>query len=207
MRKKDLPPSPIPDIRIHWSVDMTWTLLSEIEKDETRLVFYSGIKEIDIPVRDLLLKGDRRQNYQILPAIEFYVYQGHPISILVVPAYIDPIGLPLDLETVALTFEDSKYYSTSGLTAWSEWNLLNHFPEGHGFVRLGPNYSLFRLALIDGPNDHSGHCLNFLRQAILCNSDTTSLHQWIDGRLKRLVYAYIEENQRGPVWAEHKTEM
>ncbi|KAG1862513.1 hypothetical protein DFJ58DRAFT_775467, partial [Suillus subalutaceus] len=132
--------------------------------------------------------------------------------------YIDPIELPLDLETVALTFEDSKYYSTSGLTAWSEWNLLDHFPEGHGFMRLGPNgkvfhqihcLQMFRLALIDGPNDHSGHCLNFLRQAIPCNSDTTLEPVCINGSmgLKRLgywsqVYAYIEENQRGPVWAD-----
>ncbi|KAG1826387.1 hypothetical protein DFJ58DRAFT_918841 [Suillus subalutaceus] len=36
MRKKDPTPPPIPDV--HWSVDMTWTLLSEVEKDENRLV-------------------------------------------------------------------------------------------------------------------------------------------------------------------------
>ncbi|KAG1836206.1 hypothetical protein DFJ58DRAFT_735131 [Suillus subalutaceus] len=36
MRKKDLPPPPIPDV--HWSVDMTWNLLSEVKKDENRLV-------------------------------------------------------------------------------------------------------------------------------------------------------------------------
>ncbi|KAG1882216.1 hypothetical protein F4604DRAFT_1577633 [Suillus subluteus] len=146
-----------------------------------------------------------------------------------------PIELPLDLEIVALTFEDSKYYSTSGLTAWSEWNLLDHFPEGHGFVRLGPNGRLFgvsmfhqihclqmiRLALINGPNDHSGHCLNFLRQAILCNSDTTLDPVYTNGstagsdglgvthicRDWSQLYAYIEENQRSSVWAEHKTEM
>ncbi|KAG2035912.1 hypothetical protein BDR03DRAFT_983376 [Suillus americanus] len=144
-----------------------------------------------------------------------------------------PIELPLDLEIVALTFEDSKYYSTSGLTAWSEWNLLDHFPEGHGFVRLGPNGRLFgvsmfhqihclqtiRLALINGPNGHSGHCLNFLRQAILCNSDTTLDPVYINGstagsdglgvthicRDWSQVYAYIKENQMDSVWAEHKT--
>ncbi|KAG2153661.1 uncharacterized protein EDB93DRAFT_1248563 [Suillus bovinus] len=36
MRKKVLPPPPIPDV--HWSENMTWTLLSEVEKDENRLV-------------------------------------------------------------------------------------------------------------------------------------------------------------------------
>ncbi|KAG2362352.1 hypothetical protein BDR07DRAFT_1609564 [Suillus spraguei] len=146
-----------------------------------------------------------------------------------------PIELPLDLEIVALTFEDSKYYSTSGLSAWSEWDLLDHFPKGHGFVRLGPNGRLFgvsmfhqihclqmiRLALINGPNDHSGHCLNFLRQAILCNSDTTLDPVYINGSMSGTnglgvthicrdwsqVYAYTEENQRGPAWAEHKTKM
>lgn len=146
-----------------------------------------------------------------------------------------PIELPLDLEIVALTFEDSKYYSTSGLTAWSEWNLLDHFQQGHGFVRLGANGRLFgvsmfhqlhclqmiRLALINGPNDHSGHCLNFLRQAILCNSDTTLDPVYTNGSVSgssglgvthicrdwSQVYAYIEENQRSPVWVEHKTEM
>ncbi|KAG1811881.1 uncharacterized protein BJ212DRAFT_1373857 [Suillus subaureus] len=128
-----------------------------------------------------------------------------------------PIELPLDLEIAALTFEDSKYY------------------KGHGFVRLGPNGRLFgvsmfhqihclqmiRLALINGPSDHSGHCLNFLRQAILCNSDTTLDPVYIDGSMIgsdglgvthicrdwSQVYAYIKENQRGSVWAEHKTEM
>jgi len=57
-------------------------------------------------------------------------------------AYIDddhPTELPLHLDTVALTFNSSEYYSTSGLLAWSEWNSLDHFPRGHGFVRLGPN--------------------------------------------------------------------
>jgi len=34
MRKKD-PAPPIPDV--HWTDDMTWTLLSEVEKDSNRL--------------------------------------------------------------------------------------------------------------------------------------------------------------------------
>ncbi|KAG1860201.1 hypothetical protein DFJ58DRAFT_874981 [Suillus subalutaceus] len=46
MRKKDPPPPPIHDV--HWSVDMTWTLLSEVEKDENRLV--------------LLGKRDKKEN-------------------------------------------------------------------------------------------------------------------------------------------------
>ncbi|KAG1821847.1 uncharacterized protein BJ212DRAFT_1264552, partial [Suillus subaureus] len=134
-----------------------------------------------------------------------------------------PIKLLLDLEIVALTFEDSKYCSTSGLTAWSEWNLLGHFPEGRGFVRLGPNgkQSFTPFLLIHESDACRSHCLNFLRQAIFCNSDTTFDPVYINRSMASSnglgvmhiyrdwsqVYAYIEENQRGPVWAEHKTEM
>ncbi|KAG1887536.1 uncharacterized protein F5891DRAFT_1219485 [Suillus fuscotomentosus] len=135
-----------------------------------------------------------------------------------------PIELPLDLEIVALTFEDSKYYSTSGLTAWSEWNLLDHFQQGHGFVRLGANASCLqkiRLALINGPMiivaTASTSCDRpFFAILILPSSQvyTNGSVSGSDGlgvthicRDWSQVYAYIEENQRSPVWAEHKTEM
>ncbi|OAX30690.1 hypothetical protein K503DRAFT_819176, partial [Rhizopogon vinicolor AM-OR11-026] len=117
----------------------------------------------------------------------------------------------------------SEHYSTSGIMAWSEWNSLDDFPQTHGFVRLGPNGRMFGvsmfhqiqclqmiwLALIYGPNGHSGHCLNFLWQAILCNSDIT-LNPLLDGvaatdglgvthvcRDWLQVYAYVMENQNG----------
>ena len=166
-----------------------------------------------------------------------------------------PTELPLRLDTVAMTFNSTEHYSTSGIMAWSEWNSLDHFPRGHGFVRLGPNGTLssplsarvsnahhsqilsgrafgismfhqihclhmIRLALINGPDDHSGHCLNFLRQAILCNSDTTldPLVVDPDGTMTGTdgmgvthvcrdwsqVYAYVTENQKGSMWAEQK---
>ncbi|KAG2053787.1 hypothetical protein BDR06DRAFT_443067 [Suillus hirtellus] len=38
IRKKDSLPPPISDA--HWSLDMIWTLLSEVEKDENRLVLF-----------------------------------------------------------------------------------------------------------------------------------------------------------------------
>ena len=75
---------------------------------------------------------------------------------------------------------------------------------------------IIRLALINGPNDHSGHCLNFLRQAILCNSDTTldPLVTDLDGmttgtdglgvmhvcRDWSQVYVFVTENQKSPMW-------
>ncbi|OJA11477.1 hypothetical protein AZE42_09965 [Rhizopogon vesiculosus] len=141
-----------------------------------------------------------------------------------------PTELPLRLDTIALTFNSSEHYGTSDFHAWSEWSSLDHFPHGHGFVRLGPNGRIFgismfhqihclqmiRSALINGPNGHSGHCLNFLRQAILCNSDIT-LDPLLDDPARRStdglgvphscrdwsqVYAYVVENHKGPMWGE-----
>jgi hypothetical protein len=71
---------------------------------------------------------------------------GSSISLNIVnAAYIGdnhPTELPLYLDTVAMTFNSTEHYSTSGIMAWSEWNSLDHFPKGHGFVRLGPNGTL-----------------------------------------------------------------
>lgn len=71
---------------------------------------------------------------------------GSSITLSIVnAAYIGdnhPTELPLYLDTVAMTFNSTAHYSTSGIMAWSEWNSLDHFPRGHGFVRLGPNGTL-----------------------------------------------------------------
>lgn len=78
---------------------------------------------------------------------------------------------------------------------------------------------MIRVALINGPNEHSGHCLNFLRQAILCNSDIT-LDPLFDDRDGTIVgtdglgvthicrdwsqvYAYVTENQRSLMWEDN----
>jgi hypothetical protein len=78
---------------------------------------------------------------------------------------------------------------------------------------------MIRVALIHGPNEHSGHCLNFLRQAILCNSDITldPLLDDSDGAMAATdglgvthicrdwlqVYDYVAENQRGHMWEDN----
>ena len=71
---------------------------------------------------------------------------GSSITLSIVnAAYIGdnhPTELPLYLDTVAMSFNSTEHYSTSGIMAWSEWNSLDHFPRGHGFVRLGPNGTL-----------------------------------------------------------------
>ncbi|KAG1847634.1 hypothetical protein DFJ58DRAFT_891355 [Suillus subalutaceus] len=142
-----------------------------------------------------------------------------------------PTELPLRLDTVALKFNDSDHldhYGIVGERAWSEWKSLDHFPHGHGFVRLGPDGRLFgismfhqihclqmvRLALIFGPNGHSGHCMNILRQGILCYADITLDPLVMTGtedvthvcRDWSQVYDYIIENQNGPLWWEEQQE-
>ncbi|KAG1861300.1 hypothetical protein F4604DRAFT_1587943 [Suillus subluteus] len=147
-----------------------------------------------------------------------------------------PTELPLRLDTVALKFNESDHYGTSDEKAWAEWKSLDHFPHGHGFVRLGPDRRLFgismfhqihclqmiRLALIFGPNGHSGHCMNILRQGILCNADITldPLVTDPDGSMTGTdglnvihvcrdwsqLYDYIIENQNGPLWWEEQQE-
>jgi hypothetical protein len=76
--------------------------------------------------------------------------------------------------------------------------------------------NVLRVAFINGPDAHTGHCLNFLRQAVLCASDIT-LDPLIvnpDGTMTSTdgvgathmcrdwtqVWAYVMENQEGPKW-------
>jgi hypothetical protein len=81
-----------------------------------------------------------------------------------------------------LTVEDTVYYAPN---ATAEWHTL--FPSGDGFVRLGPEYRLFgvsmfhqlhcldklRRAVVQEPPSewerwHTQHCLNYVRQMLLC---------------------------------------
>lgn len=97
---------------------------------------------------------------------------------------IGPADHPYDS---LLTIEDSVHYAANAST---EWNTL--FPEGSGgFVRLGPAFRLFgvsmfhqlhcldkmRRAVIEEPPTewekwHTQHCLNYVRQMLLCASST-----------------------------------
>lgn len=159
----------------------------------------------------------------------------------------------MQLEFVAMTFENSEHYRISEhFDTWTEWQVLTQaFPQERPAVRLGPqgiacafcshvsmvgslmpptgrefNISMFtalecidtlRQALINGPDGHSGVCLNYLRQAVLCGSDTTidamdatdddgniigtdgvgSTHVCSDWQH---VYEFVNENQKGPLW-------
>ncbi|KAH9931868.1 uncharacterized protein B0H18DRAFT_988312 [Fomitopsis serialis] len=122
--------------------------------------------------------------------------------------------------------ENSDHYKITGdLNTWTEWQTLTHmFPQGHPSVRLGPegrefNVSMFtqlqcidtlRQALIYGPNAHSGQCLNYLRQAVLCSSDITIDAMdakdekgnliGTDGVGSTHVCRDWSRNQKGPLW-------
>lgn len=99
-----------------------------------------------------------------------------------------PIGL---LDPVAMTLHESIHFDLNGSDplALSEWQLLPSIPKGIGRTRLGPNYRVFVLTfhhqmhclhrmqrgLIDrsdpGINEaHIRHCLNYLRQTMMCEA-------------------------------------
>ncbi|KII91606.1 hypothetical protein PLICRDRAFT_38403 [Plicaturopsis crispa FD-325 SS-3] len=114
-----------------------------------------------------------------------------------------PNALPLDLEHVALTLENSRHYPLDSPDADAEYRSL--YPGDLGFLRLGPNKRFFgvamyhqlhcldslRMAITRGPEHdhrrdaefsgygkraqvpHVNHCLNYLRQTILCSADLT----------------------------------
>ncbi|KAE9388889.1 hypothetical protein BT96DRAFT_1025266 [Gymnopus androsaceus JB14] len=106
--------------------------------------------------------------------------------------YDFPADLPLNLgDPVEIVVEESSHYSIMGPDAKTEWE--NHLPYSYGVVLLiGPhNRALYvTVAVIhqvhciqrwrselanEGSPDwhHTQHCLNYLREWILCQSDQT----------------------------------
>ncbi|KAJ7081762.1 hypothetical protein B0H15DRAFT_952783 [Mycena belliarum] len=132
-----------------------------------------------------------------------------------------PHQLPLHVPNVALAIEDSERYGLSDLNAYADWRTTDLFPRSNGFVKLGPEGRTFgiamfhqmhclqriRSALVQGdPGHHTRHCLNLLRQTVLCASDTTldplNSAKGTDGlgivhvcRDWQKVYDFVEENQ------------
>jgi hypothetical protein len=50
-----------------------------------------------------------------------------------------PHQLPLHVPFVALKIEDSEGYGLSDFSAWYDWRSTDLFPNGNGFVKLGPD--------------------------------------------------------------------
>lgn len=125
---------------------------------------------------------------QIRPPVgEAYTYHGHD--------YPETLPLPFDhLENVLLTVEESDRFTLTGHPSDPQWARLA--PASGGYVRLGPENRLFLVSMfhqlhclrffnwafdpefeglykIFATEDHSAHCLNYLRQMILCSPDLT----------------------------------
>jgi len=97
-----------------------------------------------------------------------------------------PQYYPIDLPYVSLTPEDSLHYVMTTPEGLAEWDTI--FPRGGGFVSIGPDQRVFgfsmyhqmhcliriRDAILDHENTpHVHHCLNYLRQLILCDANPT----------------------------------
>lgn len=95
------------------------------------------------------------------------------------------------LESVALTVEDSVNYQLDTPEGAVQWRSL--IPPSDGYVDLGPNSRRFRLSMFHQldcldtirrnillrhldrdtlPSSETRFCLNYIRQMILCRSDT-----------------------------------
>ncbi|KAK7683575.1 hypothetical protein QCA50_013413 [Cerrena zonata] len=148
-----------------------------------------------------------------------------------------PNALPLDLgDPVTLTIEDSRHYALDSPDADAEYRSI--YPGKHlGFIRLGPKRRFFGLSMyhqihcldslrnaILGRHGHGGashekrdvehshHCLNYLRQTIMCNADMTLEPEIREGSQDvgeglavthvckdwSKVHAFVEENEK---WA------
>ncbi|KLO18219.1 hypothetical protein SCHPADRAFT_125502 [Schizopora paradoxa] len=101
-----------------------------------------------------------------------------------------PKFLPLELPKTLLATDDFEEYQVYGEAAVDDWSM--QVPRNNGAVRLGDNHRALIVAtghelhclyrMISAMNypdipasapEHSLHCLDYLRQSILCNADLT----------------------------------
>lgn len=97
-----------------------------------------------------------------------------------------PPYYPIDLSPVSLTPENTIHYQIYSLDSSEEWSSV--FPDGGGFLYLGPERRPFGLALFHQmhclirireamsarkDSEHVRHCFNYIRQSILCEANPT----------------------------------
>jgi len=103
-----------------------------------------------------------------------------------------PLNMQLKLGKTTTTFaESTRYPDISSNVSSGMW--LTQFPAGAGYTHLGPDYRAFYTSmwhelhclrvihlLLEDPDDdsfggegHLQHCLNYLRQYVLCGADDT----------------------------------
>jgi Mycotoxin biosynthesis protein UstYa len=102
-----------------------------------------------------------------------------------------PMRLPLLVNTVQTTFDCSARYVLNSSQSHEVWSKSADSVTG-GFVRLGDDYRTFAVSMYHqldcmaifhsmlirftqspGGSAHMHHCLNYLRQSILCSADDT----------------------------------
>lgn len=147
----------------------------------------------------------------------------------------DFLPMPDDFGQVSMIVEETHHYGLKGSTAWDEW--LSTSPEGVGYVRLGDEdrmlspsmfHQMHCLRLIQhalstaerefpySPH-HLQHCLNYIRQMVLCTPDLTlepadMLERDFNSPENRIgmthtckdwdaIYRRVEENRRE--WKNH----
>ncbi|KAI0787537.1 hypothetical protein C8Q74DRAFT_1366397 [Fomes fomentarius] len=107
-------------------------------------------------------------------------YRGHDFP--------EHLPLPFEIEMVPVTIEESVHYPAVGAPSNQEW--LSIASPSIGYIRLGPEdrtfvismfHELHCLRMINGAFSkmkganvgHIKHCLNYVRQGVLCNPDLT----------------------------------
>jgi hypothetical protein len=100
-----------------------------------------------------------------------------------------PAGYDVELPAAELTFTESAHYAVDAPLARCEWISARDVTRGQGQVRAGPDMrafgvgmvhqlhclNLIRMGIVEPPrpalSDHVQHCLNYLRQLLLCTAD------------------------------------
>lgn len=135
----------------------------------------SGVLLIAILFNLYIIRLDRKESIYF----DKYTYLGTDFPKTLVPLSEHPYDS-------YLRFDDTVYYAPN---ASSEWD--STFPSTDGFVRLGPDHHLygismfhqlhclqqFSAAVAKRPTmqmqwDHISHCMNYVRQAVLCAANT-----------------------------------
>ena len=109
------------------------------------------------------------------------MYHGHDYP------EISPLSTP-DLPQVSMTIEESVHYPLLGADSDDQWFSLTS--ESYGYVRLGPENRMFVISMFHelhclrllnlafskanvANKGHIKHCLNYIRQGVLCTPDLT----------------------------------
>ena len=120
-----------------------------------------------------------RWNRECLTLLTAYMGPDYPLFL--------PVALTFDTE---MTMHESVQFTLEGPQSTRDYLALQFYAPGYGWVRLGDRYRWFANSMIHNfhclrqiqvgishPNQtevsrgHIGHCLDYMRQYILCNAD------------------------------------